>query len=283
VSKIFVIATKHEVYANMAYEPGSTIIDPWRYIPETAAAKVWRIGENKPTLISVLVPSRGRPDLLARTIRTAYETATHQRRVEFVVWLDEDDSSDLDYAFKARFSAPEEYATDLIRIIRGERRLLSECWNICAEHARGEILMHCGDDLTFDTPGWDVQVREAFAATPDKILFAYGNDLGPHGETFGTHGFLHRKWVETVGYFVPPLFSSDWNDVWLNEVAKMIGRHRLLDFITEHHHYTFGKSERDQTHAEREERGLRDGVVDLYKRTQKDRDADAAKLRAVMA
>ena len=65
--------------------------------------------------------------------------------------------------------------------------------------------MHCGDDLTFDTPGWDGVVREAFEQTPDKILFAYGNDLGPHGETFGTHGFVHRRWVETLGYFVPPL------------------------------------------------------------------------------
>ena len=85
-----------------------------------------------------------------------------------------------------------------------------------------------------------------------------------------------------MGYFVPPLFSSDWNDVWLNEVAEKIGRKQLLNFVTEHHHYTFGKSERDQTHAEREERGLRDGVVDLYKRTQKERESDAAKLRAVM-
>lgn len=283
MSKVFFVATKHQIYAEMAHEPNSTVIDPWRYISETAAAKVRRIGEHKPALISVLVPSRGRPDWLSRTIRTAYETATHQRRVEFVIWLDDDDRYDLDYAFKVRFSAPEQYATDLVQIIRGERRLLSECWNICAQHARGEIMMHCGDDLTFDTPGWDTHVRQAFAETPDKILFAYGNDLGPHGETFGTHGFVHRKWVETVGYFVPPLFSSDWNDVWLNEVAKMIRRHRLLPFITEHHHYTFGKAERDQTHAEREERGARDDVVNLYKRTQKDRESDAAKLRAVMA
>lgn len=283
LSKVYFVATKHAQYATADYEPDSVIIDPWRYIPTTKAARVHRVGENKPPLISVLVPSRGRPDWLARTIRTAYNTATYQRRVEFVIWLDDDDTDDIDYALKARFSGPADLPDGLIRILRGPRTLLSECWNRCAEHARGEIMMHCGDDLTFDSPGWDAIVRQAFADTPDKILFAYGNDLGPHGETFGTHGFLHRKWVETVGYFVPPLFSSDWNDVWLNEVAQMIGRHRLLPFVTEHHHYTFGKAERDQTHAEREERGARDDVVNLYKRTQKEREADAAKLRAAMA
>jgi hypothetical protein len=274
VSKVYFVATKHAQYTEMDFGPGSTVIDPWRYIPEQTDVTIRRVGENKPTMISILVPSRGRPDWLGRTILTAFQTATHTRRIEFIVRLDEDDPRVEDY-FSPHFRG--------VEYLVGPRALLSACWNECAAKARGEIMMHCGDDLTFDTPGWDAVVRKAFAETPDKILFAYGDDRGPHGETFGTHGFLHRKWVETVGYFVPPLFSSDWNDVWLNEVAKMIGRHKLLPFVTEHWHYTFGKAERDQTHAEREERGLKDGVVDLYKRTQQDRENDAAKLRAAMS
>lgn len=274
MSKVYFVATRHAQYEREEFDPGSTVIDPWRYIPDQNGVRVRRIGENKPTLISILVPSRGRPDWLGKTMITAVQTATHASRIEFVVRLDEDDPRVDDY-FKPPFRG--------VEYLIGPRALLSQCWNECAQAAKGEILMHCGDDLTFDTPGWDAHVRQAFDLVPDKILFAYGNDLGPHGETFGTHGFLHRRWVETVGYFVPPLFSSDWNDVWLNEVAKMVGRHKLLPFVTEHHHYQFGKSERDQTHIEREERGARDGVVDLYKRTQKDRENDAAKLRAVMA
>jgi len=272
VSKLYFIATKHAQYTETDFVPGSTVIDPWRYIPDQTDIEIRRIGENKPELISILVPSRGRPEWLTRTIVSAFKTATHERRIEFIVRLDEDDP---------RLDAYPSFVG--VEYLVGPRALLSACWNECAAKARGPIMMHCGDDLTFDTPGWDAQVRRAFAETPDKILFAYGNDLGPHGETFGTHGFLHRRWVDAVGYFVPPLFSSDWNDVWLNEVAKEVGRHRLLDFVTEHHHYTFGKAERDQTHAEREERGLKDGVVDLYKRTRQDRANDVAKLRAAMA
>jgi hypothetical protein len=80
------------------------------------------------------------------------------------------------------------------------------------------------------------------------------------------------------------LFSSDWNDVWISEVAKRVGRFvPMPDVVIEHHHYTFGKSERDQTHAEREERGQEDDVVGLFKRTARDREKDAQKLRAVMA
>jgi hypothetical protein len=271
---VYVIATAHDVYRNHEFPPGSVVIDPWRMIPDQRGVTVRRIGQNRPALISVLVPSRGRPDWLSRMLESLYSTATFTDRVEVVCWLDDDDKS---------LSAYWRLSDWPVNYLSGPRRLLSECWNVCAEQAKGEILMHCGDDLTFNTPGWDQMVRKEFAASEDKILFVHGDDLGPHGQEFGTHGFLHRRWVEAVGYFLPPLFSSDWNDVWLNEVAKMIGRRRLLPFVTEHWHYTFGKAERDKTHAEREERGIRDDVVNLYKRTQKERENDAAKLRLVMA
>ena len=196
----------------------------------------------------------------------------YPRAIEVITYVDSDDPYYGDY-FNMREAA---------YVISGERILLSEAWNECFVRATGNILMHAGDDIRFLTEGWDVIVRNAFAGFPDKILFAYGDDLGPNGRTFGTHGFVHRRWVETIGYFVPPLFSSDWNDVWLNEVAEMIGRKIALPIVTEHLHYTFGKAERDQTHADREERGARDDVVNLFKQTRSARVEDAEKLRAVM-
>ena len=164
--------------------------------------------------------------------------------------------------------------------------MLSECWNVCAKAAmlrRSEILMHGGDDIEFQTPGWDQQVRDAFAASDDKILLVQGDDLSPNREALATHGFVHRRWVETVGYFLPPLFSCDWNDVWLTEVADAIGRRVMLPFVTEHAHYSFDKRERDRTDLEREERGRDDDVVGLFNRTKGDRVRDAEKLRKAMA
>jgi hypothetical protein len=156
-------------------------------------------------------------------------------------------------------------------------------WNECYARANGNILMHCGDDIVFRTPSWDTIVRETFAQSTDKILLVHGDDMTPNTDALATHGFLHRRWVETVGYFVPPLFSSDWNDVWLTEVADMIGRRVKIPIVTEHMHYSFGKAERDANTNEREERGLRDKVVELFESTKADRIRDAAKLREVMA
>jgi hypothetical protein len=274
VSKVFFIATAHPEYRGWEFPKGSVVIDPWRMIPDQEGVTVKRIGENKPALISILVPSRGRPMGLVKTIVSANKMATHPRRVEFVVRLDDDDDQ-----IHAYFSPP----IKEVVYLRGERILLSEAWNECAAAANGEILMHCGDDIVFSTPGWDQQVRDAFAASEDKILLVHGDDLSPNREALATHGFLHRRWVETVGYLVPPLFSCDWNDVWLTEVADALGRRVMLPFVTEHQHYSFGLRERDGTDEEREDRGREDDVVNLYKRTAKDRANDVAKLRAVMA
>lgn len=274
----YFVATKHAEYAKREFPPGSTVIDPWRYVTDQLGVTVKRIGENKPELISLLVPTRGRPDEFSRMVLSAWEHATFVNRVEVISYKDEDDRSDI-------FRRPQgnRSPTGIMQTVTGPRIVLSETWNECYRHARGSILMHCGDDIIFRTHGWDVIVREAFARSQDKILLVHGDDCSPNTDALATHGFLHRRWVETVGYFVPPLFSSDWNDVWLTEVADLIGRRQKVPIVTEHMHYSFGKAERDANTNEREERGARDDVVGLYQRTKLQRVRDASRLKAVMA
>jgi hypothetical protein len=288
VSKVYLIGTAHQQYRQREFEPGDVVIDPWRMIRDQDGVTVRRLGENRPAMISVLVPSRGRPEAFREMFDSLMETVTYRRHVEVVAYIDDDDSEWRRYPWSYPFQEdPTEREKNAkkhrVRYVRGPRTLLSECWNECYRWSSGEILMHCGDDIVFRTPGWDQQVRDAFAASEDKILLVQGDDLSPNREALATHGFVHRRWVETVGYFMPPLFSCDWNDVWLTEVADMIGRRRILPFVTEHQHHSFGKRDRDLTDSEREQRGADDDVVGLFNRTKQDRVRDAAKLRAVMA
>lgn len=221
-------------------------------------------------MISLLVPTRNRPEQVRRLVDSAIDTAANPEGVEFVFYEDDD----------APGSVPPE--CDEWTVVRGPRIVLSEMWNRCAEVASGDILGHMGDDLVFRSNDWDTAVRQAFEGCQDRVLFVHGND-GHYGEAFGTHGFIHRTWMETVGYFVPPYFSSDWNDTWLNDVANQLGRRVYLPSVfTEHMHYVFGKAERDATYAEREARGGRDRVDQTYRDTLDLRLADVEKLRAVM-
>lgn len=218
-------------------------------------------------VISLLVPSRGRPDQLSLMWATALETSNGP--IELVYRLDDDDNEHYpQLPYSTRLSGP--------------RVVLSAMWNECADAATGGILMHCGDDIRFRSDGWDSAVRWAFEEYPDRIALVHGRD-GIHDANMATHGFLHRRWVETVGYFVPPLFSSDYNDTWLTEVADMIGRRCYLpEVYTEHMHPAVGKGELDQTHRDRLQRHHQDDVDGLYRSTHHLRVADADKLRAVI-
>lgn len=170
-------------------------------------------------------------------------TATLPDQIEVVVYVDDDDRSydDIDLGIR----------TTWVRGPRSHNGLvnLSVMWNCCYVASTGDILMHCGDDIVFRTQGWDDVVRSAFDAVPDKILFAFGRD--GYQVNFGTHGFVHRTWIDTVGYLFPPLFVSDFNDTFLNDVSKLVGRHQEIDILTEHMHYIMGKAEVDQNTRER--------------------------------
>lgn len=163
------------------------------------------------------------------------------------------------------------------------RDMLSQLWNDCAAEAHYEVMMQCDDEVIFRTESWDKLVLEAFDRIPDKIAFVHGQDLHQPAGQFGTLGFLHRRWVDTVGYFTPPYFSCDYGDTWLNDVSNMIGRRVYIpEIITEHMHPVAGKAQWDTTHMERLNRGSRDDVGGLYARLAPKRAEDAQKLRAVM-
>ena len=209
-------------------------------------------------MISLLLPTRQRPDNLARLVESINATKASEL-IELVTYIDEDDDSYDDLELDITWYT-----------VRGPRNIngivnLSAMWNQCYEVACGDIIMHCGDDIIFRTEAWDVEVYAAFDAVPDKILFAFGRDGYQDGNNFGTHGFIHRKWIEAVGYLFPPLFVSDYNDTFLNDVSKAIGRHKEIPIFTEHMHFCCGKAEVDQNTLDRLERHQESGVDELYR------------------
>ncbi len=222
-------------------------------------------------MISILLPTRNRPANVTRLIESARKTAAG--RFEFIICVDNDDPT------RDQVLAQ---VTDDVRVLVTARQMLSKYWNECATVARFDILMQCGDDIIFRTEGWDREVIYTFDQIPDKIALVHGEDGIQHAN-IATHGFLHRRWMETVGYFVPPYFASDYNDLWLSEVADALGRRVYLPNIyTEHMHPVIGKSELDITHQERLNRHVQEDCDRICRETEHLRQIDVEKLRAVM-
>lgn len=225
-------------------------------------------------LISILTPTRGRPDNITRLISSALDTALHPNLIEFVFYVDYDDHSSDNVIERASMTGARTMT------IVGDRIVLSEMWNVCARAAHADVMMHCGDDIVFRSEGWDKLVIDEFAKYPDGIVLVHGRD-GYQDERLATHGFRHRNWMNVVGTFVPPYFSSDYNDTWVTEVADKLGRRRYIpEIYTEHMHPVVNKGPLDLTHQERLQRHERDNPGQTYAQLTRVRQEEVGILQA---
>src|SRR5215208_3346360 len=125
----------------------------------------------QPGVISLLVPSRGRPDGCRAMWLSALDTAADPLALQLVLYLDDDDPTLPAYQQWI-------YASDhlRIRVVTGNRIVLSETWNRCWAVAEGELLWFGNDDIRFHTDRWDDAVRQAFEQVPDRIVVVHGRD-----------------------------------------------------------------------------------------------------------
>ena len=181
--------------------------------------------------ISILCPTRERPDQVIRLIESLLANARMPENLEILFYIDQDDES---FPNLDRFG-------DTVKVFQGPRTWISNAHNFLYSHCQGEIIMTAADDMVFRTFGWDSAVYAAFDLIPDKIALVYGNDLGTHAGKIATHGFFHRKWIEALGTWVQPGRGSLW-DLWSTENARKLGRLVYLDeLIIEHVHYRQSK------------------------------------------
>jgi glycosyl transferase/beta-hydroxylase protein BlmF len=207
---------------------------------------------------------------MRRMVDSGRETSTGQ--VEYVFYIDDDDPASVEMASTLHHEKADVFW------ITGPRILMSSMWNECQKCARYDVYQHSCDETIYRTVGWDTAVLAAMDEWPDKIGLVYGRD-GIHDQALATHGFITRNWVEAVGYFVPPYFSSDYNDLWLHQVAEAVGRlHFLPEVYTEHMHPAVNKGPLDLTHQERLTRHGQDGVDALYASLAGKRNEDVEKL-----
>lgn len=230
--------------------------------------------------VSLLVPTRGRPDQFWEMVTSAVATATGS--IEFSRVRDFGDPTRDRYLEYPRLWEPDAFRMWDSFNYTEDGYSLSGLWNLAAEVVEGDILMQCADDIRFRTDGWDRAVIDAFDQYPDKIVYVYGRD-GITDERMATHGFMHRRWYETLGYFTWPEFSSDYGDLWNHTIAERLGRlHYLPDVYTEHLHPSVGKAELDQTHLDRIDRDADDRNYERWEAAQPALDEAVAKLQAII-
>ncbi len=180
-------------------------------------------------MISISCPSRGRPELAKRMVDTAFQTAKHD--IEFLIYLNDDDPRLGEY----RDTIDKKHYTI------GPNRSTCYSWNLMAEKAKFDYVFLAGDDIRFVTDQWDDKMIKGFDPYPDKILMAIPYDgkeknkpqnllnatvptlIGDYPFS-SPHFLVHKNWINTLGYFVPPFFWHWYVDTYTQNVARKLNR-----------------------------------------------------------
>lgn len=170
-------------------------------------------------LISVLIPERGRPEMLDRLICSLLDTAGADERIEILVAIDADDEA---------WFEREPFAHVRTKYFRWPRPItLGEKINRLKDEATGDILWFIANDMVVDTSGWPAKFRQAIAKLPNGIGVPFVHDDLHPGHA--SYPILSRRFVETVGFFAPPCYPYWWIDTHLDALGILVGQHFEID------------------------------------------------------
>ena len=208
-------------------------------------------------IISLLCPTRGRPDRVCVMLESIIKTTEKLENVEILFYIDEDDDKKNDYISSIN-NLLNRYDNPFKRVLPyiGETMSISKSWNIIAEKCIGDILVMANDDEVWITKDWDRRLNEEADKFSDEIYCIYFDDGTIHDKGC-SFPMISRKWFETLGYFTPGIFNFLANDTWIEYIARYIDRlHYVSDVLVEHRHYLYNKSEIDETYKRNKEEYL---------------------------
>lgn len=208
------------------------------------------------SIISLLLPTRGRPALVARLFESIRTKSKHLDRVQVVLYVDDDDvgSHELD-----------DKAIRITRII-GPRMSMGAYNSACLAKAKGDIAILINDDMVIRTAGWDELVREFDDRFPDKIYLGYGNDLFK-GRNLCAFPILSRRCCDVLADPFPSAYQGAFIDYHLLDIFKRLqkaGHDRIVyleDLVFEHMHFRSGKGKLDATYTTRRRFGDDDAFL----------------------
>lgn len=203
--------------------------------------------------ISVLCPSRNRPELLVKSI-----ASLGTGDLEILVAIDDDEPQMPLYVDISK----DKYVT-IINMERHGYGGLHEYYNELARHAKGDWLMLFNDDATMETVGW-IDIVTQHDHTIPQVLNPWsdsGDNLFP---------LISRKWYEVVGHFS----RNTHADSWVQQIGQRLGIQVYVPGIKISH---LGEDLHDTTHNEVKQIVRQTSAQ--YRAMEKERIEDANKIK----
>jgi hypothetical protein len=173
-------------------------------------------------LISVLLPTRGRTDVLKKSLQSLIDNAADATNIEIIFGIDQDDTVVADY-MKAEIApmlqaAGIEARANVFKPLGYEN--LHVYVNTLANSSSGEWLFFWNDDGVMLTENWD-QIIAGYTGE-FKLLAPRDNH---NGHPYAIFPIVPRDWYILMGH----LSQNAQNDAWLSHIAYMLDIFERID------------------------------------------------------
>ena len=178
--------------------------------------------QENPVVLSILLPTRGRREMLKRSIVSLIPIASIPGRIEILLGIDEDDEGLQEYLKDEIAPILTEYKVEcranMFKPIGYEN--LHMYVNHLASTATGEWLVFWNDDGLMLTDGWDDVIA---SYTGQFKLLAFKDNH--NGHPYSIFPIIPRDWFILNDH----LSQNAQNDAWLSHIAYMLDIFERID------------------------------------------------------
>lgn len=192
--------------------------------------------------VSILLPTRGRTDMLQRSLRSLYQNADDPTRLEFRLAFDDDDTDSSSWFMDHIAPELDEHgcAYEAIEYPRLGYARLNEYLNGLAQDARGRWLFFWGDDGLIHSKGWDSEIAKV---KDFRVLRIPAHNEHP----YAIWPIIPREWFEIFGY----LSAHSLTDSWCSQIGYMLDIMQNIKVSATHDRFDLTGNNKDETYEDR--------------------------------
>lgn len=172
--------------------------------------------------ISILLPTRERPELSFTSLKSLIDTADNIDEIEFLVAIDDDDQASEEYYEKTIIPWFEENDIDLTvyQVKRWGYGELNQYINFLGVNSSGRWLIFWNDDARMESKGWDTDV---ISHNGEFKILRFTDNHNDH--PYAIFPIVPRDWLTLFETLSP----QQQTDAWISQIAYLADAIERLD------------------------------------------------------
>jgi hypothetical protein len=160
-------------------------------------------------MISLLIPTRGRPSILLRSLESIIHSASSTENYEILFGVDKDDTNTTTFLNELSILKEKQVNYKVYLFDPLGYKQLHVYFNFLAEQTNGDLLWVFPDDYEILTKNWDLELLQN---KDDLYIYVpFGNEAW----TFSLAPIISKKWFNLTGRIT----NNAQTDLWVGHIA----------------------------------------------------------------